>query len=82
MPFEIKTITAYVAVDKDGEEGIIAHMQNGIWLPLVCADETRAKQMYPLAVQACAIDNKQFKVLRFAVREDITEQIIKQYGGK
>jgi hypothetical protein len=79
MAFEIKTITAYVAVDKDGEEGIIATRMGEVWMPLVCADEKRVASMYNAAKQICAIDNKEFKVLRFAVREDVTDETKAKY---
>lgn len=81
MPFKIDTITAFVATDELGEDGIMAaQLVPGQWFPLVCADEKRLAMMYPVAVEMSELANRSFRVLQFAVQFDITEDVKKKYG--
>jgi hypothetical protein len=43
MSFKIKTITAFISEDKNGEEGIVAHFANNQWFPLIAAMKKESK---------------------------------------
>ncbi|HEY7541599.1 MAG TPA: hypothetical protein VIF11_15750 [Methylomirabilota bacterium] len=71
--FRIKTITAFVAVGADGDEGIIARKDSrgGTWMPLIGADGDRIESLAP-HVQAIADETGQeIRMVRFSVREDL-----------
>lgn len=82
MAFEIRTITAFVSKDENGEEGLLGMMDptTGTWIPMVCADEKRVQSLYPMAVEASKLSGLPLSVLQFSVRTDITEQVKQQYG--
>jgi hypothetical protein len=71
--FRIKDIHAIVAIGDDDEEGIPAIYTPDGPAPLIAADPRRLKQIIEMG-QAIANDmGKNFKVVRFSVREDIGE---------
>lgn len=82
MAFKIESVTAFVAIDEDGEEGIMGfkNPMDGTWMPLVCADEKRVEKMYPMAEAISNISGKPYRVLQFMVRMDITDDVIKKFG--
>jgi hypothetical protein len=81
MAFKIESLTAFVAIDENGDEGILGFKgQNNTWLPLICADEERVKQMYPIAEAITRSSKKPFRVVQFLVRVDITEDVVKKFG--
>jgi hypothetical protein len=55
-------------------------LTNGTWLPLICADEERVKQMYPIAEAITEEAKKPYRVLQFLVRVDVTEDVVKKFG--
>lgn len=69
--FKIKTIHAFIAEDQDGTEGIVGTRIGSDWLPFVCADEARIASFRPLAEQIAKGTNKQIKLIKFSVREDL-----------
>ena len=72
MPFTITEIKAYVSVDEGGEEGVCAMLGNdGMWLPMICADDRRLGLLRPLAEQLAKSTGKPIKVLRFSQREEV-----------
>lgn len=82
MNFKITTITAFIAVAPDGDEGIIGTRMNDVWMPLICGDLVRVEQMYPLAKAACKHDGKTFKVVQWQSGKDITQAIEALYGDQ
>jgi hypothetical protein len=79
MPFKIETITAYIAVDENGDEGVIGMYTPAGWMPFIGADEDRMNSLFPRAVEICAAGGRQFKVLRFSQMTDITEELKQQF---
>ena len=79
MGFEIKTITAFIHKDENNIEGVLAFYDGRGWLPLVCADETRIKQMFFAAEEMKAISGRDYRIVQFSVRTDITEQVKEKY---
>lgn len=78
--FKIKNVTAFIAEDKDGTEGVMAYRNdNDMWMPLICADEVRVEQMFPMAEHIAKTLDKPFRVIQFAERKDITEETIKKF---
>lgn len=71
MTFKIKTISAYLAEDENGAEGIIGQFLGDSWLPFVMADETRIQSLRPFAQKIKESSNKKVKLVRFSVREDL-----------
>lgn len=71
MAFRIEAVHAFVAVDEDGEEGIIGMQTMKGWLPFVAADKTRLDQLRPIAQSIANQTNKEVRLLRFAIREDV-----------
>lgn len=82
MAFKIEKITAFVVTDEDGTEGIPAFSDpNGLMQPMVGADPARVKALYPIAIQLCATFGKEFRVLEFTNRVDITDEMRKSQPG-
>jgi hypothetical protein len=70
--FRIETLHAFVSVDPDdGDEGVIAMMRNGQWIPLVAADERRLEQYRRFAQEIAQMSGRSIRVLRFEVRVDL-----------
>lgn len=68
----IETCFAFVVVDDDGTEGVPAFMTpDGMFLPLMGADEARVESLMPV-VQAMATDSgKEITLVRFKEREEL-----------
>jgi len=78
--FKITTLTAFVAIDpEDGDEGVMGFKTNNGWIPLVCADEARIKQMLPIAEKISTETGTKYRILQFSTREDVTDQVKDQY---
>lgn len=82
MP-RITEMYAFVAEDRDPEdEGIIAMVGLGdTALPMVGADPDRVKSLVGYAELVKQVTGKPYKILRFTVREDVTEQYTKAGKG-
>ena len=75
MKLKITEMFAFVTIDdSDGSEGIIGMMKpNGEWFPFVGADLKNVESIVPLANAICKKMNKEYKILKFSKREDITK---------
>lgn len=71
MSLQIKEIKAFVSIGEDGDEGIIAHLHDGVWHPLVCADDMRVEQFRPLAIDIANKAGVTVKLVRFSARTEI-----------
>lgn len=81
--FVITKVTAFVAIDpKDGDEGVIGFLSDSGWMPLVCADEARIQQMLPIAEELKATSGKDYRIIQFSVREDVTDQVKEKYQSR
>lgn len=70
--FKITTIHAFIATEIDGTEGVIGQlMPDGVFMPFVCADAERVKQLRPFAKNIARIGKTSVKLIRFSVREDL-----------
>ena len=70
----IETITVFVTVDKDGNEGLIAQKFGDNWMPFVCADPERIESLLPIAIAMKKQTGIPFKILKFSTREDVTSK--------
>lgn len=70
MTLSIDTITAFIAVDDDGE-GIMAFMGPQGWMPMVAADQARVDILRPMAHEAATAAGKRCVVAQFSARKDI-----------
>ena len=80
MAFKIKTVTVFVAIDENNEEGVMGFKSDMGWMPLVCADEERIRKVFPIAEQIKKASGKDYRVLQFSVRTDVTDEIKKKYS--
>lgn len=78
----IQTITAFVAVDDNGDEGVMGAMLGETFYPLVCADEERIASMFPLAEQIKQASGLAYRVVQFSGRIDVTDLIVEKYKNK
>lgn len=74
MAFTMEIITAFVAVDTDGEEGVMGMKMGDSWMPLIGADPVRIKALYPIALDLCNREGKEMRVLQFSNRVDVTDE--------
>lgn len=79
MSFKIETVTAFVSIDKNGEESVMAVYNNCQWMPLICADEERIKSMAPIAENLKKMSGKDYRIIQFSFRRDITIEIKEKY---
>jgi hypothetical protein len=72
MP-RIESISAFLSVDaEDGNEGIVGSMTpNGMWMPLVAADETRLQCLMPFVQKIANEIGRPIRLVRFTKREEV-----------
>jgi len=78
----IEKMFAFVSVDKNGNEGVIATTLPGmgpIITPLMGADMKMMERLYPIAKEISQISGAPFKVLEFCIRTDITDQVKEKF---
>ncbi len=78
--FKITTITAFIAVDEDGDEGVMGVLNGDQWIPLICADEERIRILFPVAENIARVKNIPYRVIQLSVRTDVTDEIKAKYG--
>lgn len=62
----IETIVAFTQIDEIDEEGIIAFLgADGMWLPMIGADEARIRSLYPQAEETARLTGRPVRMLRF-----------------
>jgi hypothetical protein len=70
MSFRIESIHAFVSVDENGEEGVIASLgPNGVWTPLIAADEAKLEVLRPIAQMTARATGRPVHHLRFMLRD-------------
>lgn len=70
----IDAIYAFVSVDDDGTEGVCAMTTPGLGLtPLIAADETRLKQLIPLAESLARTSGMKIRLIKLTTREEIRD---------
>lgn len=78
MP-KIERMFAFVSEDTGpDDEGIIGVCEplTGIFMPMVGADQARIESLLPKAQEVAEVTGKQFRILEFSVRKDVTDQYL------
>lgn len=82
----IQTITAFVSVDADGNEGIIGQQMPQptppftAWMPFIFADPANARRIMPIAIDIYQRTKVPFKVIQFETRVDMTQKYTNEYN--
>lgn len=71
--FKIETISAFIAVDDDGTEGVVGVPSLFGLMPMVCADEERIRSLEPRAQELATAMRKTITLARFSVRTDVKQ---------
>jgi hypothetical protein len=72
----IETFYAFVVIDADGDEGLIAHQHpNGAWMPLVCSDRARLEDWRELARLTALQQRVQVRVYKWSGPRELLEII-------
>jgi len=75
MSFKIEGLSAFVQTGDDDEEGIIAYLIDGTWMPLIMADEERLVSMRPYAEHTARLTGRPVKHIRFTGPAVVVEVI-------
>lgn len=68
----IDAVWAFVSVDENGDEGLVAAPLPGFGLtPLIAADEKRLNSLIPLAESIAAKTKMTIKLIRLGTREEV-----------
>ena len=70
-PMRVNHMWAFLAVDDEGNEGIVAARLEGTWFPLIAADEERLEQLRSVARHTAAIVKKQVQLVKFTERVEL-----------
>ena len=70
MP-RIDAIWAFLSVDEDGSEGVIAAPIAGMTVPLIAADEKRLASLRPIAASIARMTKKAIVLVRFERRVEV-----------
>jgi hypothetical protein len=75
MAFRITSISAFLSIGPDDEEGVIGAPigPNRTWVPLIAADESRVRALIPIAEEIAARSNYRIKLVRFTHREEVCD---------
>lgn len=67
---DIKELWAFIS-DEDGE-GVAAFLgPDGIWMPMVAADQTRVDSLRPMASELAKRSGVSVTLAKFSIREDV-----------
>ena len=72
--FKVQKLTAFVAVDDNGTEGVIKAQLGNTTLPLICEEEIRIRTLYTIAEAIKAATGQEYKILQFSNCIDVTKQ--------
>jgi hypothetical protein len=75
--FRITELWAYVSIGDDDEEGVCGASigPGGTMLPLIAADETRLRQLMPVAIEIAIVTGKCIKLVKFTKREEVIDDV-------
>jgi hypothetical protein len=82
-PLKIEEMYVVVVEDENeaGDESVpAATLSNGMVVPLIAADHQRLKQIIPMAEDICATSGTSFRVRKFYIYDDVTDEMIKKFG--
>lgn len=82
-PLKIEELYVVVVDDENdaGDEGVpAATMNSGMIVPLIAADHNRLQQIVPMAQDICATSGHSFRIRKFYIYEDVTDEMVKKFG--
>lgn len=79
MGFVVDELFAFIAVDDDGDEGIMAAMMGNTMMPLVFADLTRLPTFAPIADNIAKAAGIDYKLKHFQLLGDVSDEYLEQY---
>ena len=63
---------AYIAEDEGpDDEGVIAHLVNGTWMPMVGGDMERMESLRNIAEQTAQTTGQTIKLVKFSTRTEL-----------
>lgn len=76
MQQKIDRLFAFVVTDDDGSEGIIGMQapESNMMVPFIGADMDRVKSLAFMANIIAKKVNKEYRILEFSTRKDVTEE--------
>jgi hypothetical protein len=72
-PHVIEEISAYISVDEDGVEGVLAFHEGDMWYPMIGADIARNESMRVWAYKIAAVTGVKICLVKFSNREVMEE---------
>ncbi len=79
MGFVVDELFAFIAVDDDGDEGIMAAMMGDTMMPLIFADLARLPAFAPVADNIAKAAGKDYKLKHFQLLGDVSDEYLEQY---
>jgi len=76
--FKVQRLTAFVAVNDNGTEGVIKAEIGNVILPLVSEEEIKIKTFYPIAEAIKLATGQEYKILQFTNCIDVTTKTKEQ----
>lgn len=67
----IDSVWMAVSVDDDGSEGVCAVFHNGMWMPLLAADEARLEAIIEEAKLIAAAQGRLIRIIKLHSREEV-----------
>lgn len=67
----IDAVWMAISVDDNGNEGVCAAEINGMWMPLVAADEKRLEWIIATARRIAQVTKRQIRIIKLTTREEI-----------
>lgn len=61
----IKELYAFVAIDEDGDEGIMGMQTGDTWMPLIGSDMPRVESLKPIAEEISRQTNTPYEIRHF-----------------
>lgn len=71
--FKVTDLWAYVQVGEDGDEGILAMLHQGVWLPMIGADEARLKSLRGAVVALARATGRRVELRHFAGPAEVVD---------
>lgn len=79
MGFIVDELFAFIAIDEDGDEGVIAVQMDDTMMPLVFAELTRLPSFAKIAYQIAEVTGVELKLKHFQLLGDVSDEYLEQY---
>lgn len=79
MGYVVDELFAFIAIDDDGDEGVIAAEMGDFLMPLVFADMTRLPHFAAIAHKISQVTGDEYKLKHFQLLGDVSEEYLEQY---